>query len=44
MYSRKTAGSRKEPSGTPAFAGYSYDGFPSKTTGNCLLLRKGEIR
>ena len=33
-----------EPWGTPGLTGYSYEGFTSRTTQSCLLLRKEEIR
>ena len=33
-----------EPWKTPALTGYSCEEFPSRTTQNCLLLRKEEIR
>ena len=43
MYSSESLVPRMEPCGTPALTGYSYEGFPSRTTWSCLLLTK-EIR
>ena len=43
MGSKKIAGSRIEPWGTPAPTGYSCEDFPSRTTQSHLLLRKEEI-
>ena len=40
MYSRKSVRPRMEPSGTPALTRYSSEPFPSRTTLDCLLLRK----
>ena len=41
---RKSVGPRMGPWRTPAFARYSYEDFPSRTTRSCLLLGKEEIR
>ena len=42
MYSKKSAGPRMEPSGTPVLTGYYCKDFPSRTTWTHLLLRKEE--
>ena len=43
MYSRNSAGPRKEPSGTPVLTEYSCEKFPSRTTPSYLLLRTDEV-
>ena len=42
MYSGTSVGPRTEPCGTPALTEYFCEEFPSRTTRNCLLLRKEE--
>ena len=44
MYSKKSVGPMIDLWGTPKWTGYSYEDFASRTTQNCLLLRKEEIR
>ena len=43
MYSRKSAGPRMEPCGTPSLTGYSCKDLPYRTTHSCLLLRTGKV-
>ena len=43
MYSKKSAGPRIAPQGTPVLTGYSCEDFLSRTTWSFLLLRKEEI-
>ena len=40
MHSGKSVGPRMEPWGIPALTGYSFEGFPFRTTRSCPLLRK----
>ena len=44
MLSRKSVGPRMDPWGATGLTGYCCEYFPTRTTQNCLLLRKEETR